>query len=110
MSKSDIAGLSKYGTAEVIGLNNADGGLPTRNYTSGYFEGYEPINGPTMYDTILRGAAQGQQDRLGRDTCFACAVRCKRVVEVKEGTVSGRPVLRRPGVRDRSPRWARIAA
>jgi aldehyde:ferredoxin oxidoreductase len=38
-----------------------------------------------MYDTILRGAAQGQQDRLGRDTCYACSVRCKRVVEVKEG-------------------------
>jgi aldehyde:ferredoxin oxidoreductase len=85
VSKSGIAGTAKYGTAETIGLNNADGGLPTRNFSSGYYEDYEPINGPTMYDTILRGAPQGQQDRLGRDTCFACAVRCKRVVEVKEG-------------------------
>ena len=84
--KSDIAGLSKYGTAEVIGLNNADGGLPTRNYASGFFEQYEDLNGPTMYDTILRGAAAGQQDRLGRDTCYACSVRCKRVVEIKEGS------------------------
>jgi len=38
-----------------------------------------------MYDTILRGAAEGKQDRLGRDTCYACTVRCKRVVEITEG-------------------------
>jgi len=38
-----------------------------------------------MYDTILRGAAEGKQDRVGRDTCYACTVRCKRVVEITEG-------------------------
>ncbi len=86
LPQSDIAGLSKYGTSEVIGLNNADGGLPTRNYTSGVFEHYEKINGPTLYETLLRGATQGQQDRMGRDTCYACAVRCKRVVEQTSGT------------------------
>jgi aldehyde:ferredoxin oxidoreductase len=85
LPKSDIAGLSKYGTAEVIGLNNADGGLPTHNYSSGYFEDYESLDGPTMYDTLLRGASQGQQDRLGRETCYACTVRCKRVVEADTG-------------------------
>ena len=85
LPQSDIAGLSKYGTSEVIGLNNADGGLPTRNYASGVFEHYEALDGPTLYETLLRGAAQGQQERLGRDTCYACAVRCKRVVEKREG-------------------------
>jgi aldehyde:ferredoxin oxidoreductase len=38
-----------------------------------------------MYDTILKGAAEGKQDREGRDTCYACTVRCKRVAEIKEG-------------------------
>ena len=33
----------------------------------------------------MRGAAEGKQDRLGRDTCYACTVRCKRVVEITEG-------------------------
>ncbi len=82
---SDIAGLGKYGTAETTGANQSSGTLPAYNYNSGVFDGWEPIDGTTMYDTILRGAAEGKQDRLGRDTCYACTVRCKRVVEITEG-------------------------
>ena len=82
---SDIEGLAKYGTAETTGSNQTSGTLPTFNYNSGVFDGWEAIDGTTMYDTILRGAAEGKQDRLGRDTCYACTVRCKRVVEITEG-------------------------
>lgn len=82
---SDIAGLGKYGTAETTGSNQSIGSLPSYNYTSGVFEGWEALDGTTMYDTILRGAAAGNQDRVGRDTCYACTVRCKRVVEITEG-------------------------
>ena len=85
LADSDIAGLAKYGTNETTGANQASGTLPTYNYNSGVFDGWEKIDGVTMYDTILRGAAEGKQDREGRDTCFACAVRCKRVVEITEG-------------------------
>ncbi len=85
LADSDIAGLAKYGTNETTGANQSSGTLPTYNYNSGVFDGWEKIDGPTMYDTVLRGAGEGKQDRLGRDTCFACAVRCKRVVEIKEG-------------------------
>ena len=85
LDDSDIAGLAKYGTAETTGSNQASGTLPAYNYNSGVFDGWEPIDGTTMYDTILRGAAEGKQDRLGRDTCYACTVRCKRVVEITEG-------------------------
>lgn len=68
-----VAGLGKYGTdGDLEGFSN-EGFLVTRNWTSGYFpEGAERLTGSTMYDTILKE----------RDTCFACAVRCKRVVEV----------------------------
>jgi len=86
LARSDVAGLAKYGTAETTGQQQVVGGLPTRNWASGVFdEGWEALNGPTMYDTILRGADQGQQDRYGRDTCYACTVRCKRVVEHEGG-------------------------
>ena len=85
LKDSDIAGLSKYGTAETTGANQSSGTLPAYNYNSGVFDGWEPIDGTTMYDTVLRGAAEGKQDRLGRDTCYACTVRCKRVVEITEG-------------------------
>jgi len=85
LADSDIAGLAKYGTAGTTGANQSSGTLPTYNYNSGVFDGWEPIDGTTMFDTVLKGAAEGKQLREGRDTCFACAVRCKRVVEITEG-------------------------
>jgi len=83
--ESDVAGMGKYGTAETTGAQQEVGGLPSYNFNSGVFDGWEPIDGTTMYDTILRGAEEGKQDRLGRDTCYSCTVRCKRVVEISEG-------------------------
>jgi aldehyde:ferredoxin oxidoreductase len=85
LDDSDIAGLAKYGTAETTGANHSSGTLPAYNYNSGVFDRWEPIDGTTMYDTVLKGAAEGKQDREGRDTCYACTVRCKRVVEITEG-------------------------
>ena len=85
LAESDVAGLGKYGTAETTGSNQITGTLPAYNYNSGVFENWEAIDGTTMYDTILRGAEEGKQDRLGRDTCYACTIRCKRVVEITEG-------------------------
>ena len=82
---SDVAGLGKYGTAEVVAGQHRAGGLPTRNFSSGSFDDWEKIDGTTLYDTRLKGAENGQQDRFGRDTCYSCAVRCKRVSEVAEG-------------------------
>jgi aldehyde:ferredoxin oxidoreductase len=71
--KTDVgmADFGKYGTASTVMANNSVGGLPTRNWSAGFFENAEPIDGVTMYDTILKE----------RDTCYACSVRCKRVVE-----------------------------
>jgi aldehyde:ferredoxin oxidoreductase len=85
LPESDVDGLAKYGTAETTGSQQRDGGLPTYNFTSGVFDGWEAIDGTTMYDTILKGADEGKQDRYGRDTCYACTIRCKRVVEITEG-------------------------
>jgi aldehyde:ferredoxin oxidoreductase len=69
----DMKGLQDFGTACVLNYQNTMGGLPTRNYTSGYFEQAEDISGETMADTILQH----------NDTCYACVVRCKRVVETE---------------------------
>ena len=71
----DVDGLGKYGTAGVVMFQNAIGSLPTRNYNEGQFEDCEPISGEVMVDTVLKE----------RDTCYACVVRCKRVVEITEG-------------------------
>lgn len=81
----DMAGLGQYGTASVVMPQHSMGTLPTRNYNEGQFEFAEDISGEKMYETVLRGATQGKQDKQGRDTCYACVVRCKRVVEIKDG-------------------------
>ena len=72
---SDVYGLGLLGTAEVLEYQNTKGGLPTGNWESGAFDGWKAIDGKTMASTILKE----------RDTCYACTVRCKRVVEVKDG-------------------------
>jgi aldehyde:ferredoxin oxidoreductase len=62
------------------------GGLPTRNYTSGSFAQAEALSGETMADTILRG----------NDTCYACSVRCKRVIETEYHGVKVEPLYGGP--------------
>jgi aldehyde:ferredoxin oxidoreductase len=69
----DVEALQKYGTASVVAPQHLGGTLPTFNYTAGQFEHFERLQGETMADTILKA----------NDTCYACAVRCKRVVEAE---------------------------
>jgi aldehyde:ferredoxin oxidoreductase len=67
--------LAKYGTAGVVNSQNMYGTLPTFNYNEGQFAQAEAISGEKMAETILKE----------RETCYACVVRCKRVVEITEG-------------------------
>jgi aldehyde:ferredoxin oxidoreductase len=83
-ANADMDGLGKYGTASVVVPQHAFGSLPTRNYNEGQFEKAEALGGETLYNTLLRGAAEGKQDSKGRDTCYACIVRCKRVAEIND--------------------------
>ncbi len=75
LENGDMDGLAKHGTAVVVLFNNTIGTLPTRNYNEGQYESCEPISGEKMTETILKE----------RDTCYACVVKCKRVVEIKDG-------------------------
>ncbi len=71
----DLVGdLHENGTSGGVPDLQESSGLPTRNFREGQFEGAEKISGQTMRDTIL----------IGRENCFACPVRCKRVVKVDE--------------------------
>jgi aldehyde:ferredoxin oxidoreductase len=86
LEQSDVAGLGRLGTAEVLLSQNKAGGLPTHNWSSGTMEAAEAISGQRMADSILKS----------RDTCFACAVRCKRVVEVTDGPFTVDPLYGGP--------------
>jgi aldehyde:ferredoxin oxidoreductase len=93
---SAVFGLGKFGTSEIIGFHQEQGGLPSYNFTSGVFDGWESIDGIKMYETILKGRNEQKQDVYGRDTCFGCIVRCKRVVEIDEGPFTVDPLYGGP--------------
>ena len=69
---SGIYSTGELGTADVVEYQDKAGGLPTRNWSSGTFQGHMALDGSTMAETILHK----------RDTCYSCVVRCKRVVGV----------------------------
>ena len=78
---SDVYGLGLFGTANGVITQNKNGGQVTYNWDSGYFETADVLDGTVWAKTILKD----------RDTCYACTVRCKRVVEVKEGPFRADP-------------------
>ena len=81
----DVWDLAKHGTLGILESQNAVGGLPTRNYQSGWFD-YDrsaAIGGERLFKEFLRGADEENQLKLGRETCYSCAVRCKRVVDTE---------------------------
>lgn len=66
--------LRARGTAGFVLPANETGELPTRNFSSGTFEGAAQIDGEALH----------QQFHADSTTCFACAVRCKQVVQAQE--------------------------
>ena len=66
-------GWGAGGTTTFLYTQNRTGFLPTKNYSEGYMEDAPKIDGRKMIETgILKG----------RETCYACAVRCKRVIDI----------------------------
>lgn len=69
-----VGGLKEHGTAASVMYQHITNSLPTYNFADGQFDGAEPLDGVTMTNTIL----------VDRDTCYACPVYCKRVVESED--------------------------
>jgi len=78
--------FGQFGTAGVLAVQDKMGGQPTRNYGEGTFEQCKDIDGSTMVKTILKE----------RDTCYACVVKCKRVVEVNDPDLTVDPIYGGP--------------
>src|SRR3990170_1370408 len=73
--ESGVYALGLLGTAQAMRGQAAAGGQAARNWETGAFDDWEALDGRTMAQTILKE----------RDSCYACTVRCKRVVEVADG-------------------------
>jgi aldehyde:ferredoxin oxidoreductase len=61
-------------TMRMVRNNQNFGGLPTRNFQEGVFEGFEKLSAENQLKTVT----------VDRDTCFGCPIHCKWVVEVKD--------------------------
>jgi aldehyde:ferredoxin oxidoreductase len=76
-------GLNTYGTAVLINIMNEAGGLPTRNFSSGRFEGAAKIAGEAIFE--------GNKERLGKELynhpCSpGCIIQCSNTWYAADGT------------------------
>lgn len=72
--ESKSAWAVTMGTPKLLRGLAIAGGLPTRNFRDPVFEPWEEISGEQMVATLSRG----------RDSCAACPIRCKQVVEYRD--------------------------
>jgi aldehyde:ferredoxin oxidoreductase len=93
LTTEDVQAWGKYGTTGGVDSLDRMGILPTRNWTAGSFPSAAKISGETLSATIL----------VDRDTCTACPVSCKRVVEAP---VDGGQIVKAYG----GPEYETIAA
>jgi aldehyde:ferredoxin oxidoreductase len=75
--------LNSYGTAVLINILNEAGGLPTRNFSSGRFEGAAKIAGEAIFE--------GNKERTGKElynhACSpGCIIQCSNTWHKKDGT------------------------
>jgi aldehyde:ferredoxin oxidoreductase len=70
------AANAEYGTGAPAGMISglATGNLPVNNYNLGVFPNVAAITAGALKDTI----------RVGMEGCYACVVRCKKMVKVDE--------------------------
>jgi len=73
-------GMSQNGTAGLTAAFSMIGGLPTRNFQQGSFEGAEKLSAAHINETML----------VKRGGCYACPIRCKPHVGV-DGTYKVTP-------------------
>jgi aldehyde:ferredoxin oxidoreductase len=75
--------LNTYGTAVLINILNEGGGLPTRNFSSGRFEGAAKVAGEAIFE--------GNKQRLGKElynhACSpGCIIQCSNTWHKMDGT------------------------
>ncbi len=76
-------GLNTYGTAVLVNVMNEAGGLPTRNFSSGRFDGAPNIAGEAIFE--------GNKERTGKElynhACSpGCIIQCSNTWHKEDGT------------------------
>ena len=67
-------GFHEFGTGAAMAAKGLEGGLPVENYRLGNMETVNQIDAVAVRDEV----------RIDMESCFACSVRCKKVVQVEK--------------------------
>ncbi len=78
--------LHTYGTGAAMDVYETTGNLPVNNFREGIFPNVDSISAQTIKKTVS----------VGMETCYACAVRCKKIVKVSNGIWNVDPVYGGP--------------
>lgn len=76
-------GLNTYGTAVLVNIINEAGGLPTRNFSDGRFEGAAKISGEAMAELCEKRGGVGT---MGHACHPGCIIKCSNVIPNPDGT------------------------
>ncbi len=76
-------GLNAYCTAVLVNIINEAGGLPTRNFREGRFEGAAKISGEAMAELC---ETRGGVGTMGYPCHEGCIIKCSNVIPNPDGT------------------------
>lgn len=80
-------GLPTYGTAVLINILHEAGGLPTRNFSTGRFEGHEAVSGETLNQLTVERGGEGV---VAHGCMTGCIMRCSGLYPGKDGKLIGK--------------------
>ncbi|RXT04963.1 aldehyde ferredoxin oxidoreductase [Ammoniphilus sp. CFH 90114] len=79
----------ELGTAALVRTTNKLGALPTRNFSTGSFEGHENISGEKLREIILERGGEGTPTHA----CMpGCAIRCSNIYADANGKMVTSPI------------------
>lgn len=79
----------EYGTPAMVMTCNAMGGLPTRNFSSGRFEGAETISGEYLRELMLK---RGGESEPTHACMLGCVIQCSNVYAGEDGKAIVTPI------------------
>lgn len=85
LTKKD-GGLNAYGTAVLVNILNEAGGLPTRNFSSGQFEGAAKISGEAIAEVVEERCAEGGEGMTGHGCHPGCIIKCSNIYPDEDGS------------------------
>jgi len=75
--------LNSYGTAVLVNIINEAGGLPTRNFSSGQFEGAAKISGEAIAKACEERGGEGT---MGHGCHPGCIMKCSNIYPYEDGS------------------------